>query len=353
MKQSLVVLGAVTFVLFCQGCSKSSSSSASKTLPAITPPMKKAMPTAFKGSSRGIAQLEMINLNRFDFGREFGARTALPVANFTSRFFSAGPTNVLTILPAVDTTIASINTQISGASTAQACVTQTPVAYSFVAPDGKTVNMIGQCYETTNTNQFIEWGIDSSNVFYLMEGGTRANLVMSLAAIATPVSGSTTDYTVQVWFSVGNNNATAVASWDAGSYTVAEMVGNSATGKFEMTAAGIGIGFSGAQFISDGTQIYGIGSEDTGTTSSAQETVCVSASSLTTSVSSCTLDATSFQLTPIGRKLNNTTAVAQASWGASLYPTTPNVTLDGTATDATNFVLTTPTTGVGQFTAAH
>lgn len=344
----LAIVGAL-FLVGTQGCSSATTAAAAKaatTLPAITPPMKKALPPAFGGTSTRSARTYS-NLV-FGLGELPGraSRTALPVATFNSRFFSAGPTDVLTILPNIDKTIASINTQT--AKSTQACVTQDPVAYTFTAPDGTTVNMKGQCYEVNQTDQFTQWAIDSDNVFYLMSGGKRSALVASLAAIATPVSGSTTDYTVHVWFSVGNNNATADASWDAGSYTVAELIGNSATGKFEMTAAGMGIGFAGAQFKSDGTTIFGVGSEDMASSTSTQETVCVTAADFTVTAPTCTVSATDFTLTPIGRKSG--TGVAQTTWAASHYPTVPNLTLDGTATDATNFALITPTTGVNQFT---
>ncbi len=39
----------------------------------------------------------------------------------------------------------------------------------------------------------------------------------SLATI-TPVTGSTSEYTVEAWFSVGQNNATSYGTWYGGSY---------------------------------------------------------------------------------------------------------------------------------------
>ena len=113
-------------------------------------------------------------------------------------------------------------------------------------------------------------------------------------------------------------------------------------GTLDFVAAGTGLGYCGAQLRSDGTSIYATGSVDSGATCGAVDTLCVLASDAATATT-CSGAVTAFALGAFGRKA----ATGAHESAASLYPAAPNVTLDGTATDAVHFGPTVPTPGVG------
>jgi hypothetical protein len=109
-----------------------------------------------------------------------------------------------------------------------------------------------------------------------------------------------------------------------------------------MTTAGLGEGYCGVQINSDGTSIYGEGSTDMGAPCNAVDSLCVSADLTTTGT--CT-NLMTFTLPAIGRKAG----MGRSAFDASLYPATPNITLDGTATDSLTFGPQAPTPGVPSF----
>lgn len=328
---SSLIAAAIVFA----ACSSndSNSSSSGQNYPLIAPPVKAAAPTGFGGT----AFVEAVPARG-------GARTltALDPADFKQRFFGAGPTYIFRILSDIDSRIAGYNASTSKA----ACLTQTPVAYTLSAW-GETINMYGQCYQLLGSSYtgdpgLVQWGV-KDGVFYLY----TAIGAGWTAAIATPITG-TSNYKVEAWSSVGASNATGMTSWDAGSYGVIRIKADQSTKNFEMSVAGMGFGYCGAQYKSDGTNIYGIGSVDMASSCAAPATICVKASDASTSAT-CTTDQQTFTIPALGRVAG--TGVAQANWGASAYPGggSNTVHLTGLTSDDLHFGLTAPTSGVGAY----
>ncbi len=329
--KNLIIIFVSFFVLL--SCSKDSPLS----LPLVAPPVRAATPEGFKSGTSVVKGLR-----------------SLDSADFKSRFFSAGPTNIFTILAAIDNRIGGFNTD--GGS--HACSSQTPVAYT-VTPFGQSVTMYGQCAQTglgsySADPGLVIFGQDSTKVFYLY----TANGASWTAAIATPITGNDGKYAVHAWIGVGYSNGTSGGSnaacsksWDNCSYGVVEIDANEVTKKFEMAVAGMGIGYCGAQYVSDGTNIYGKGSTDMGTTCSSTDTICVSASNAST-VATCTDAQKVFSLPAIGRRAAASSGLTDqsiASWGATAYPSSANLTIDGTASDALRFGPTTVPAGIGTY----
>lgn len=278
---------------------------------------------------------------------------SLPVSKLKARFFSgSGPNDVFTLLKSIDNTISSVDGQ-AGTSAAE-CLIQTPVAYTIRSFDGTSVNMFAQCYEQTATG-FIQWGLDSNKNFYAYEWGDGN----AVAAIATPNDQSPTKYDVTLWVGMGYSNGTKSSdrcphSWDECSYVVLELIA-SKTSKphFELVTAGVGMEFAGAQFVSDGTDLFGIGSEDTSGATTALESVCTLANDLSQTDPNCELGPAQFTLTPLGRVAASSSTYAQnngtSNWAASQYPAEPNVKMAGSSEDTIYFGPQTPTSGVGAF----
>jgi len=336
MSKLTTIAFGVTCALFVtlSGCSKSSATGIG--LPELTPPVKAAAP----------AGLQSRNLLRSP------ADLTLDAAEFKSRFFAAGPTYIFDILTGIDSRITEINTR--SASSTAACLTQSPVEYT-ITPWGQTVTMYGQCYEilsgaTAQDPKLIQFGVkDGVTYLYVAVGAAW------VAAKATLVTGSTTDYTVDAWMGVGYTNQGGTCgggTWDGCSYGVLQIKADSQASTFEMAVSGLGFGFCGAQLKSDGTNVYGTGSTDMGATCNSVDTLCKLASDMTTA-GDCTA-LTTFDIPAMGRVAatsSGATGTIPATWGASTYPASPSpaVTLDGTSTDSMYFGPVTPTTGLGLF----
>jgi hypothetical protein len=311
-------------IIIC-GLSACSKDSTTGNYPLISPPVKSAAPAGFQSRSR-----------------------TLSTSEFSSRFFTTGPTSIFRILDSIDTRITDINSRVS--SSTSGCYTATPVNYTLSIL-GSSVDMYAQCYEilsgaTATDPKLLQWG-KKGDVFYLYEAVGAERVV----AIATPITG-TTNYRVQAWIAVGFTNSTcAEGQWDTCSYGVIQVDADSDAATFEMTVAGMGFGYCGAQLKSDGTNVYATGSTDMGSTCNAVDTLCVTAANVSTT-GTCGSSLTTFALTPMGRKLasgSGAGVAAVTTWAASLYPASANVTLDGTSTDDLHFGITTPTTGVLAF----
>ncbi|MEP6859840.1 MAG: hypothetical protein ABJE66_04420 [Deltaproteobacteria bacterium] len=82
-----------------------------------------------------------------------------------------------------------------------------------------------------------------------------------------------------------------------------------------------------------------MGSPDMGETCNETSTLCVAASDLSMP-GTCT--APMLQLTPVGRRAGSGAHV----FGASTYPSAPNITLDGSETDSLHFGPSAPSDGV-------
>jgi hypothetical protein len=160
-------------------------------------------------------------------------------------------------------------------------------------------------------------------------------------------------YTVEAWLSVGTlNQATSCggnAYWDGCSYGVIHLRANPVAHSFEMTVAGVGFGYCGAQLASDGADIYAAGSSDQGSTCGAVDTVCLDAADAS-SPGTCGAALSTFALGGLGRKAVTGT---NGAWAASAYPAdaagSGNLLLDGSSGDAAHFGPSAPTPGVGSF----
>ena len=304
------------------GCGTSGTSGTSVDLPLISPPVRAATPAGLSASAAA---------RRADF-----APTLQP-SDLHDRFFSgSGPTDLMTLLGEIDQRL----TDTGGAASGAGCVDQAPVAYT-ITPAGHSVELVAQCYQQfsgakSSGPAFLQFGQrDGATSLYVAVGAAR------LAAIVSPIAGST-DHTVDAWYGVGYTNATGCGStgtFDDCSYALAELHANPASHAFEMAVAGVGVGFCGVQFASDGSKLWAVGSGDMGSTCNTRATACVSATDLSTT-DGC---APSFALPALGR---NAGAGAH-QFGASDYPDTLDVTLDGTDTDSLHFGPEAPTAGVG------
>ena len=314
-------------------------------LPLVTPPVRAAAPAGLQ-TSQHRARYQPDDLSASDI---------------QSRFFGAGPTDIFNILQSIDGRLAGINQTIQ--SGGAKCLALAPVAYTLATP-GAPVTMYAQCSDSVGSSQpsdpgFLQFG-QKDDVTYLYQAIGQGEV----AAIVTPVANDSDGgvgtsgsgdggvgfgYTVEAWLSVGTLNAASscggAADWDGCSYGVIHLWANSVTRQFEMTVAGVGFGYCGAQLASDGNVIYVTGSTDMGSTCNAVDDLCVAASDASTAAS-CDAGATSFTLAPLGRRSATGTS---ETWAASEYPEsaagTGNVQLDGSASDAVHFGPTAPATG--------
>lgn len=338
MKQYILVSIASVFVLgMIAGCSGDDNLA----LPLLTGPVKAAAPTALGGTATRASRL---------IRRALSDR--ISASDFADRFFTGGgPTNIYTILATIDSRITEVNSQSGGSQAA--CVTQAPVAYT-ITPFGSSVTMYGQCYRMIGSTGFIQWGVRDSVTYLWVQVGAG-----NLAAIVTPTASG---YAVKSWLTVGNagqfnTNNTTSANWcTIGSYGVMEITADASQTVFEMVAAGTGLGYCGIHLASDGNHIYGEGSADSNTCG-ANAPICISAADLnqTIDIANCSVGTADFTLTSIGRTAahcDDTTGMTApppgGNFGASPYPNTPNITLNG-GTDSLAFGPTVPTAGVGAF----
>jgi hypothetical protein len=297
-------------------------------LPLISPPVRAATPAGLRAAAA----------RRIDAG----ADAMLRASELRERFFSgSGPTDLMTILGSIDQRLVEVN----GDDRHAECLDQPPVAYT-IAPAGHDVELVAQCYRRFSGAMpgdaaFLQFGErDGKTSLYVAVGAAR------LAAIISPIDGST-DHVVDAWYGVGYTNASGCGStgtFDDCSYAITELHANPATRTFEMAVAGIGVGFCGVQFASDGTVLSGVGSTDMGSTCNPAATLCVSADDLDTPA---TCGAPSYALPALGRRAGAGAHV----FGASGYPDEPNITLDGTTSDSLYFGPLDPTPGAGDFDA--
>jgi hypothetical protein len=295
-------------------------------LPLISPPVRSATPAGLQTMARTV---------------DHALDAALRASDVRERFFSgSGPTDLMTILGSIDERLSEVNMRMPSP-----CTDLAPVSYT-ITPAGHDVELFAQCYQhfidaAPGDPAFMQFGQrDGKTALYVAIGAAR------LAALVTPIEGST-DHIVDAWYGVGYTNAAGCGTthtFDDCSYAITELHANPATKAFEMSVAGIGVGFCGIQFASDGTLLHGIGSGDMGSTCNASATLCATASDLATS-DMCT--STSYALPALGRRAGAGAHV----FGASQYPATPNITLDGTDSDSLHFAPTAPTPGVGNFDA--
>lgn len=324
-----VALAAAFFAL-AAGCSRDPNPA---NLPYVTPPVKAATPAGLLPPPVGA----LTNV------RPSGA--LLSSSDFASRFFtSPGPTNIFSVLGVIDARLAEINGMT--ADEYYACVSQVPIAYE-IAPFGETKTFYAQCWMgggSTNAADpaFVQFGT-KDGVTYLYDAHWQGRV----AAIVTPIPGAAGKYNVRAWLGTGYMNGVDCGpTWDGCSYSVLELKADESTNAFEMAAAGIAIGYCGAQLRSDGTDVFVVGSAEG---CGAVDTLCVAAGDATTPSAGCAAAGlASFELPALGR-----TASTSSTGGiipASEYPggASNTIVLDGTSSDSLHFGPTSPTRGVGR-----
>jgi hypothetical protein len=314
-------------LLLCAVLGGCAASTPSAELPLISPPVQAAIPSALQTSSpRKLTTLD----------------GTLSAPQLRERFFSgAGPTDLMTILGTIDERLAEIN---DGGH--PACLDQPAITYT-IRPFGHDVALAAQCFRVLGPStdggvDFLQFGArNGKTTLYISVGQIR------LAAIIAPIEGST-EHLVDAWYGVGYGNATscgATGTFEDCSYAATQLYANPVTHAFEMSVAGIGVGFCGVQFASNGASIYGIGSTDMGTTCNDPLRLCVSADDLT-APGTCATPA-AYVLPALGR----TAGAGAQTFAASCYPGVPNITLDGTEADSLHFGPLAPTDGAGDFDA--
>jgi hypothetical protein len=305
------------------GCAPSGTAA---DLPLISPPVRSATPVGLQVTARTVDHAFAAMLEAWDLRERF--------------FSGSGPTDLMTILASIDQRLDEVND--AGPRT---CFDQAPVSYT-ITPAGDSIELFAQCYRRFSGSPagdpaFMQFGQrDGKTALYVAGGAAR------LAALVTPIEG-TTDHVVDAWYGVGYTNAAGCGStgtFDGCSYAITELHANPATKAFEMSVAGLGVGFCGVQFASDGALLHGVGSTDMGIQCNPAATLCASASDLTAS-DQCR--SSSYELPALGRLAG----AGAHQFGASGYPGVPNITLDGTTSDSLYFAPLAPTAGVGDFDA--
>jgi hypothetical protein len=334
-------------------------------IPLVTPPVKAATPPSLGGT--GVKPLALRQPS--DVARKL---QALDSMDLKSRFFTAGPTSIFQILDTLDRHITEINN--ASASTDTPCLQQAPVAYTLT-PFGESLTFHAQCFQGMSSPgaspaSFFQFGQKDGTTYLYVSSG-----VQHVAARITPVVGTdpqadagadaaasgappaatdggatSTRYRTDVWIGIGYNNATECGpktDFAGCSYGAIVLHTDETRLALELTVAGLGFGYCGAQLKSDGTRVYARGSLDMGSTCLASSELCVAASDIATPAD-CT-GLSTLASPPLGRKA--TTAGIKV-FGASLYPggASNQIQLDGTSTDSLRFGPTAPTSGVGEFT---
>jgi hypothetical protein len=296
-------------------------------LPMIVPPVRAATPAGLAAASPASPA---------------NAEAPLSATEFRDRFFNpaGGPTDVFRILADIDGRITEVND--AALDQPRGCLDATPTTYDLVA-FGQHVPFAAQCYRTfagaSGPPAFMQFGkLDGLTYLYVTGGATRVAARIAPGRDGQPV--------VDVWYGVGltNDTCSSDGSFDGCSYAVTQIHASPEAHAFEMSVAGIGVGFCGIQVWSDGTTIFGSGSADMGATCRAAANLCVSARDLA-SPGDCD-EPPVFSVPALGRKAG----AGGRAFGASRYPDEPNIKLDGTAADSVHFGPgEAPTPGVAAF----
>lgn len=333
-------------------------------IPAIKPPVQDSVPSGLD---------EVVSSRRIlDSGFTFAGEVK-------SRFFSGnGPTNVYKMLSDIDGRTQSLNSRSNGDSQHN-CLTLDPVEIEINNWAGdENITLWIQCYEQLGDNLFIMFGRKDDKV-YLYERGlaTTATAIITLnppdhskefpccyqvngggsdctcyvgdickltsngvansgncrtkdsnsydtGSSTGTLTGNSTLAEVNLYFSVG-------AGWDSetetGSRGLMHLVATPQNGYFQASVAGIGLGFCGVQFASNGNKMLFIGSQDgVGGGCKDVNSTCVSGDLLTEyDIEDCNSDI-GFSILPLGREtssdyLGNHSIV---SWNSSTWPSSGN-----------------------------
>jgi len=260
----------------------------------------------------------------------------LSSSDVKSRFFSDGPTDIFRIVAASDDRVKGIN-GFSEARPRSSCFDQ-PSVTGNITPWGQTVEFKYQCFQKIGSGtDFIQFGVVDDKTYLYVDVGAGT---LAAIAVSHPLADGGVALESNIWMEVGRT-----ADFGHGSYGVIQVYMNELTGAFEMSVAGLGFGFCGAQLRSDGKSTYATGSPDMGATCQPTDSVCGKNDDMTMA-GVCDAIKT-FTLPALGRIA--TTTPTDGAQGASAYPggTDNVVKLDGTATDHTHFGPSAPSTGVG------
>ena len=233
------------------GCAKKKTETGeSADIPLVAPPVDSVTPQAFKSTTAAMSLKLEQNVSAF----------SLSGSNFSSRFFQSGPTEIRSLLANIDSSIKSIN--LRSAEAKIDCLKSTPVAATLTVTSD-TLSYYFQCSDDMGGGNFSLFGKKDTSWYFYGRNGQSVS-----AFKVTPNTSDTSKYSVDAYFTVGRINgvpsdgSACTLSWDNCSYGLTHLLADTATNLFEMTTAGVGVGYCGAHMVSDGTQIYIKGSED-------------------------------------------------------------------------------------------
>jgi hypothetical protein len=321
MRKSIILCALLT------GCTMSATGA---DLPLLSPPVDAATPSGFRLPGTTARRATVVD-------------TALQAWALREQFFSgSGPTDLMTLLGVVDDHLAKINASDKRPD----CLDQDPVRYTIDVFDHR-VSLSAQCFRMLAPTaggdaSFLQFGEQDGGIsLYITTGTSR------LAAIVTPVDDSpdgSPRYQIDAWYGIDSDTACG----DGCPYGVGQLYANPVTRRFEMTFAGLSVGFCGLQFASDGTSIFGVGSIDAGEYCLDPARLCVSASDPTApgALATCS-QPPAYILPALGRRARP----GELALGPSRYPAEPTITLDGSRTDSLHFGPAVPTDGVGDLDA--
>jgi hypothetical protein len=292
---SAAVVIIVTVVIFFLPGSRSGSLG----LPLVEPPVRSSAPADLQKSTAGAAAAAT------------GPRlSSISTQNMRERLFSPSPANVYTILGNVDMRIKEMNMRADQFP----CINGTTyVNYTLSTWGDDPVVLRAQCAERWIPHGFILVSLNADSTMHLYDRSQE----VAVAALVTMNMTNSTVEKVEVWYSVGLSSRN-------GSAGVVHIVAQPNATRFELAVAGRGMGYCGAQMISDGTTVRLTGSEDLGYTCVSTDTVCVSAANISVVVN-CTEGVSKFALRPLGRQ--SYVDASNTTLDASYYPGGANNTV--------------------------
>lgn len=303
-------------------------------IPQLKPPVENSTP-------QGLKEEQTRRVLQQDADFSFSAQVK-------DRFFSGmGPTSVYDLLNRVDTRTREINERSRDSQ--KECLTLDPVEVDIPGWPGEDLTMWMQCYDEFETIKMMFGKKDDTIYLYEKDhvvtimayihlepsdedstqypccyqvggGGSKCTCDDGVCSggdncRTIPEAWPTTTFNeswvrsgggfgtlnmadVNIYFSVGGH----YGQTQSGSRGLFHLEANPKAGRFQATAAGIGLGFCGVQFASDGETVLFHGSQDgVDGTCEATDTLCVSGD-LETEYTGSECEGIAFSLPPIGRQ---------------------------------------------------
>jgi hypothetical protein len=346
-----ITLGVLSATTPSSGGGGGGGGGSGRSLPMVKPPVLAAAPATLRAGVSGQGRSGRL-LRRVPtlLGRRLGGggggggvsgfkELQLDPTDVKSRFFNpdGGPTNLFNILDGVDERTAGINARLGQFS---GCMGNAPTPYSLTTW-GSTQTFYAQCSEFWSDNSgFDQWALvtqGNETAFYMFVSGGDG----FVAAKLTSPAGSSANLTlsvgaqvqVMIWASVGVINRN-------GTHGVMQVYADPSAAVFEISVAGSGMGYCGAQLKSNNATINVTGSADMGSVCQATDSVCAAADDLSNTSVTCSATANAFLLPALGRR-----AYGAGQFGASAYPgpSSNQVILLNTGPDDTFFGPSSPT----------